>query len=113
MLDYERQDNASVTVFALKGNLDAITAPTLKREVEALMAARRIFVVFDLSRLELIDSSGVGAIVSLFKRVRTLQGDVKIARLTGQPSEIFKLLRLDRAFEIFDTVDEAVGRFGP
>ncbi|HMW03405.1 MAG TPA: STAS domain-containing protein, partial [Acidobacteriota bacterium] len=47
---------------------------------------------------DLIDSSGVGAIVSLFKRVRTLQGDVKIARLRGQPAEIFKLLRLDRAF---------------
>jgi anti-anti-sigma regulatory factor len=49
--------------------------------------------------------------VSLFKRVRTLQGDVKIARLSGQPAEIFKLLRLDRAFEIFKTIDEAVARF--
>jgi anti-anti-sigma regulatory factor len=53
----------------------------------------------------------VGAIVSLFKRVRTLQGDVKIARLRGQPAEIFKLLRLDRAFELYDSVEGAVGKF--
>jgi anti-sigma B factor antagonist len=111
MLDYEKMERGDVTIFSLKGNLDALTAPSLKKEIESLLAARKINVVFDLSGLELIDSSGVGAIVSLFKRVRTLQGDVKIARLSGQPSEIFKLLRLDRAFEIFDTIDGAVERF--
>ena len=113
MLEYEKQERGEITVFSLKGNLDALTAPSLKKEIEALMAARKIYVVFDLAGLELIDSSGVGAIVSLFKRVRTLQGDVKIARLTAQPAEIFKLLRLDRAFEIFETIDQAIARFAP
>lgn len=111
MLDYDKNEEGDVTIFSLKGNLDALTAPTLKKEIEALLAARKINVVFDLSGLELIDSSGVGAIVSLFKRVRTLQGDVKIACLQGQPFEIFKLLRLDRAFEIFDLKEEAIKRF--
>jgi anti-sigma B factor antagonist len=113
MLDYEKTERGNITIFSLRGNLDALTAPSLKREIEGLMAARRIHVVFDLEKLDLIDSSGVGAIVSLFKRVRTLQGDVKIAHLTGQPQEIFKLLRLDRAFDIFDTIDQAVARFQP
>lgn len=111
MLTYEKSDVANVTVFALKGNLDAITAPSLKAEIEALLTNRRVNVVFNLKELQLIDSSGVGAIVSLFKRVRTLSGDVKIAQLQGQPAEIFRLLRLDRAFEIFETVDGAVQRF--
>lgn len=111
MLDYDKREQGDVTIFALKGNLDALTAPSLKKEIEALLAARKINVVFDLSGLELIDSSGIGAIVSLFKRVRTLQGDVKIAKLSGQPSEIFKLLRLDRIFEIFESSDAAVARF--
>jgi anti-sigma B factor antagonist len=111
MLEYEKEERGEITVFSLKGNLDALTASSLRKEIEALLAARKIYVVFDLAKLELIDSSGVGAIVSLFKRVRTLQGDVKIARLDGQPQEIFKLLRLDRAFEIFATVEEAIARF--
>ena len=113
MLDYDKRERDGVTVFALRGNLDALTAPTLKKDIEALLAARKINVVFDLGGLELIDSSGVGAIVSLFKRVRTLQGDVKVARLQGQPAEIFKLLRLERAFEIFDSPEAAIGRFNP
>lgn len=110
-LQYEKSDIADVTVFALKGDLDALTAPDLKAEIDQLLAARRIKVVFQLKELTLIDSSGVGAIVSLFKRVRTLRGDVKIVQLQGQPAEIFKLLRLDRAFEIFETVDGAIQRF--
>ena len=111
MLKYDKREEGDIIVFALEGNLDALTAPDLKSEIEGLMTARKVHVVFDLDKLDLIDSSGVGAIVSLFKRVRTVQGDVKIARLRGQPSEIFKLLRLDRAFELFETVEQAVQRF--
>ena len=50
--------------------------------------------------------------VSLFKRLRTLGGDVKIAGLTGQPKEIFRLLRLDRVFDVFDSVEAAAAKFG-
>lgn len=100
-----------MVVLALKGNLDAITAPDLRPTIDELVASRKTKVVFDLLDLELIDSSGVGAIVSLFKRVRILGGDVKIARLANQPKEIFRLLRLDRAFALFDSLEEATSKF--
>ena len=61
--------------------------------------------------LETIDSSGVGAIISLYKRLRLKGGDVGIARLRGQPKEIFRLLRLDRAFELYETLEQAQERF--
>ncbi len=113
MLDFNKQVQGTVTIYGLAGNLDALTAPGLKKEVETLLSEGRSQVVFNLGNLELIDSSGVGAIVSLFKKVRTMQGDVKIAQLQGQPKEIFKLLHLDRAFEITSSTDEAVERFTP
>jgi anti-anti-sigma regulatory factor len=40
-----------------------------------------------------------------------LGGDVKISCLANQPKEIFRLLRLDRAFDLFETVEEARHRF--
>jgi len=111
MLEYKRTALEDVEVLTLKGNLDALTAPELRPTIDELVASRKIKVVFDLKDLTLIDSSGVGAIVSLFKRVRMLGGDVKIACLANQPKEIFRLLRLDRAFDLFETVEEARGRF--
>jgi len=111
MLEFTRERVEGVVILGLKGNLDALTANELRPTIDDLVATRQTRVVFDMHDLTLIDSSGVGAIVSLFKRVRILGGDVKIARLAHQPKEIFRLLRLDRAFDLFGTVDEAVQRF--
>ncbi len=57
-------------------------------------------VTLELSSLRLIDSSGVGVIVSLFKRIRANGGQVKIVGLRDQPRAIFRLLRLDRVFPV-------------
>jgi anti-sigma B factor antagonist len=50
----------------------------------------------DLSNLRLIDSSGVGALVSLYKRAHAQGSNVEIRGLRDQPLAIFRLLRLDR-----------------
>ena len=112
MFEYRREQHGTVTILSLRGNLDALSAHELRREIDALVAERRSPVVVDLAGLELIDSSGVGSIISLLKRMRLLSppGEVKIAELRGQPQQIFQLLRLNRAFDICTTVAEAISK---
>jgi anti-sigma B factor antagonist len=112
MFEHNRVDRKDVTVLSLKGSLNALTAPEIKPDIDALVAEKRLKVAVDLAELALIDSSGVGAIVSLFKRLRMIGGDVKIAALRGQPKEIFRILRLEKAFDLVATVAEAEARFG-
>jgi len=50
----------------------------------------------DLAQLRMLDSSGVGALVSLYKQVRARGGEVVVVGLRDQPLAIFRLLRLDR-----------------
>jgi anti-sigma B factor antagonist len=97
-MKYERTDNEEETVLAIEGTLDAVTAPDLRTVVDQLVTEKRMSVTLELSSLRLIDSSGVGVIVSLFKRVRAYSGQVKIVGLRDQPRAIFRLLRLDRVF---------------
>jgi anti-sigma B factor antagonist len=111
MLTFQKEHRGSVTILTLKGNLDAITVPELKPEIDSIVAEKRTACVVDLAGLTLIDSSGVGAIVSLFKRVRALGGDVKVSGVTAQPKEIFRLLRLDRALDIHPSTEEAIAKF--
>jgi len=86
-------------VLSLRGELDALSCPELRPVLDSLAEdGRRVTV--DLSELRLIDSSGVGAMVSLYKRVRANGGEVRFVGVTAQPLVIFKLLRLDRAFEL-------------
>jgi len=88
------------TTLEIEGTLDAVTAPELRTVVDQLVNERRPSITLELSSLRLIDSSGVGVIVSLFKRIRANGGQVKIVGLRDQPRAIFRLLRLDRVFPV-------------
>lgn len=97
-MSYTRTDNGIETVVQFEGTLDAVTAPEFRTLVDELVAENRQSITLELSSLRLIDSSGVGVIVSLFKRVRANGGQVRIVGLRDQPRAIFRLLRLDRVF---------------
>jgi anti-sigma B factor antagonist len=99
-MKYTRTDTGEETVLSIDGTLDAVTAPDLRNVVDQLVNERRKVVVLELESLRLIDSSGVGVIVSLFKRVRAYGGQVRIQNLRDQPRAIFRLLRLDRVFPV-------------
>lgn len=99
-MKYTRTDNGEETVLEIDGTLDAVTAPEIRAVVDQLVTERRRSVTLELTSLRLIDSSGVGVIVSLFKRIRADGGQVKINGLRDQPRAIFRLLRLDRVFPV-------------
>jgi anti-sigma B factor antagonist len=91
------------TVLRVRGELDALSCQELRLVLDMLAAQAaqgKCVVIVDLSELRLIDSSGVGVMVSLYKRVRANGGEVRFVGVTAQPLVIFKLLRLDRAFEL-------------
>ena len=95
-MNYAVTDDSGVTTLALEGVLDALTAPEIRPALNQIVADKRTNVVVNLASLRLIDSSGVGALVSLFKRVREYGGTVRVEGLRDQPLTIFRLLRLDR-----------------
>jgi anti-sigma B factor antagonist len=82
-------------VLAIEGELDAITAPELRDTIDSLIIGAADGVRVDLTKLRLIDSSGVGALVSLYKRLRAEGRHFHIVGLCEQPLAIFRLLRLD------------------
>jgi anti-sigma B factor antagonist len=112
MADFERSERGDVTLLTVQGGLDARTAADLKPEVVAIGESGSKKVVVDLAGLTLIDSSGVGVLISLFKRVRAAGGQVCFAGVQAQPKEVFRLLRLDRSLDLCATVDEAIGKLG-
>ncbi|MBK7826461.1 STAS domain-containing protein [Nannocystis sp.] len=99
-MKYNVEHTGDETILTIEGTLDVMTAPELRTVVDQLVNERRQSVTLELSSLRLIDSSGVGVIVSLFKRIRANGGQVKIVGLRDQPRAIFRLLRLDRVFPV-------------
>jgi anti-sigma B factor antagonist len=99
-MTFERKDNGDETELFIAGSLDAMSTPELRPIIDQLVAEKRTRITVNVSALRLIDSSGVGAIVSLYKRSRSQGGEVSVKGLRDQPLAIFKLLRLDRVFSL-------------
>lgn len=97
-MNYSREDEGDRTILHISGELDALSAAELRPLLDRVVDEKRNDVQVDLSQLRLVDSSGVGALVSLYKRVRAGGGHVEFTGVTAQPLVIFKLLRLDVVF---------------
>ncbi|HKY40921.1 MAG TPA: STAS domain-containing protein [Polyangiaceae bacterium] len=93
-----RVDDAGCVTLKIRGELDALSAPELRPVLDQLVEDEARDVIVDLSELRMVDSSGVGALVSLYKRVRSYGGQLAFMGVTAQPLVIFKLLRLDVVF---------------
>ena len=96
--DVQRSDRE--VQLTVRGSLDINTAPQLAEEIDRIVSQKPTKVRCDLSSLELIDSSGVAALVKLYKGVRSAGGDVTITGARDQPLAIFKLLRMDKVFNL-------------
>jgi anti-sigma B factor antagonist len=99
-MPFEVQVAGNETRLAVKGSLDINTAPQLAEEIDKIIAKKPAKVSCDLSGLDLIDSSGVAALVKLYKGVRGSGGAVAITGARDQPLAIFKLLRMDKVFNL-------------
>ncbi len=107
--EFEKEGN--VMIVSVAGELDASGAPELRARFEELIGQGETQYVIDLTALDFIDSSGISALVNLFKRVGTGKGGVKLCNIKPEIMKIFELTRLNRVFDIYDSCTEAVVSF--
>ncbi len=100
-----------VVVIEVDGQLIVGNRQELKQRVleEAEGGARKILV--DFANAGYIDSSGLGVLVSLAKRMRELGGDLRLANLNDDLQTLFELTKLDSLFQIADTRERALESF--
>ncbi len=65
-------------------------------------------VVLDCHGIDFMDSSGLGALIALLKRITERGGDLKLARLPKKVRMVFEITRAYKIFQICDTVEEAL-----
>jgi anti-sigma B factor antagonist len=80
---------------SIGGELDVTTIPELEPMLTRLVDREPWQVELELSRLRMIDSTGVGALVRFSKRLRACGCLLAVSGLRDQPLAVFRLLRLD------------------
>lgn len=93
-----RTDTAEGCSLRLEGALDIHSAYEVRAVFNDIVTAKPAVVTLRLEGLTSLDSSGVGAIVSLFKRLNDAGSNLVVQGVHGQPLAVCKLLKLDRIF---------------
>jgi anti-sigma B factor antagonist len=96
-----------LVVTPLEKRLDASAATDFKGKIVDWINAGNNRIVLDLSLVDFIDSSGLGAIVSCLKTLGG-SGDLIICGIKETVMSLFQLTRMNRVFQIFPTQAEAL-----
>jgi anti-sigma B factor antagonist len=106
MLSTDLRNNILVVRVEEK-RIDASKAPAFKDQMTQCIESGQNQIVLDLSQVDFIDSSGLGALVTCLKRLGP-RGSLAVAGATGAVSRLFALTRMDRVFALHPNVDSAV-----
>ena len=105
---FEVTDNKGVTIIDVEGQLIVGNRQELKQKVLERLDAGERKVLIDFSNTGYIDSSGLGVLVSLSKKIREQGGELRLANLNEDLKTLFELTKLDTLFHISNSRDEAL-----
>lgn len=109
-MDYQFDRIGNALKISLDGHLVASNAEDLKEAVFARMNECPN-VLFDLSRMQYIDSSGLGTLVHVLQKASDAGGTVRLACLQPCPRIVFDITRICRIFTIFESVEAGLASF--
>jgi anti-sigma B factor antagonist len=106
-----RKDPKGVVVISVDGQLIVGNRHELKQKVMDALDVGERKIVIDFTNTGYIDSSGLGALVSLSKKIRDQGGELRLAGLNEDLRTLFELTKLDTLFTIADTPEQALAGF--
>lgn len=104
-MDYTIEHVGEQIRVAVDGDLDAAMVQELRPEFDAFAADGRTLVV-DLTKVDFIDSAGVGLIVRTYKTRQPAKAAMAIVGASGQPRELLRTTQIDRLIPFHATLDD-------
>ncbi|MBV8332586.1 MAG: STAS domain-containing protein [Candidatus Eremiobacteraeota bacterium] len=106
-IDLKTEDGGELLIFKLRGSLDLATSPTVRAALmEATEKGKRDLVV-DLTQLEFLDSTGLGALIGAHRRSTEHGGTFRLIVSDGPIARLLNITGLIRVFAVYHTLDDA------
>jgi anti-sigma B factor antagonist len=110
-MSFSIRKSGDVCVVDVEGQLIVGNRQELKQKVlDELERGERRFLV-DFSQTGYIDSSGLGVLVSLSKKIRETGGELRLASLNDDLKTLFELTKLDTLFQIAHSRESGLASF--
>jgi anti-anti-sigma factor len=105
-LELTTRHEASLTVVAVSGELDALTAPKLSIALDDVIRRHHGDVVLDLTDADFIDSLGLHTLLGVQRRLSRQSRSLTVFCGEGAVRRAIELARLDEAFRLVSTFAE-------
>ncbi|WP_299729820.1 STAS domain-containing protein [uncultured Endozoicomonas sp.] len=109
-MDYSTYQSNDCHVVELHDDFDSGTVNDIKGYFEGLIEDGAGDVLIDMSEMGEIDSSGVGALVFLYKRLRMNSRNLGLLGVNGQADELLTMLRISQAIKQYESIEEYLGK---
>ncbi|MFQ5607153.1 MAG: STAS domain-containing protein [Candidatus Zixiibacteriota bacterium] len=110
-MEITRNQSGSVTLLQLNGRLDLASGATLKEKARKEFDEGNVKLHLNMAQIDFINSSGLGALVSLMKETRLRHGRLTLSDLAAYVKEIFEITQLSHIFEIYSSEEEAIASY--
>jgi len=107
-VDIMPEHGGEAMVYRLRGSLDLETAPSLRAALNEAADEGKHDIVVDLSHLEFLDSTGLGALVGAHKRALEHQGRLRLIVSDGPISRLLTITGLMSVFSAYRSIEAAL-----
>jgi len=104
----EVREKGSAIVVVLTGTVDMHHTPEVHKALIAACNLKPERLVINLEKVTYMDSSGIGTLVEVFRRVNAYHGKLGLCGLNDRVYSVFEITRLDKFFKIYESEAEAL-----
>lgn len=111
-LRIRRHNSVSVVEFADRKILEELSIMEIGEELDRLVESEPgIRLLLNFKNVDHLASAALGMLITLNKKVKERNGELKLSDINRQIFEVFKITRLNRIFDIHETAEQALAGF--
>ncbi|MDE2482389.1 MAG: STAS domain-containing protein [bacterium] len=107
-IDIKTENHGETLIYKLRGSLDIATAPSVRAALVEAAGAGSHDIIVDLTKLEFLDSTGLGALIGAHRRALEHGGQVRLVVHDGPISRLLNITGLMRVFPVYASLADAI-----
>lgn len=104
-------NRGTTLIAAITGELDHHSAEHIRQKLDAqMMKSTTKNLIMDFSKVNFMDSSGIGVVIGRYKNIQKLNGKLVITGVNGRIKRIFEMSGLSKLMPTYENIDDAVNK---
>ena len=107
-LDKKQINSTTIVFFRETTTINSENTIEFKKNMMNLLQNSNYCIFLDCENIEFFDSSAISVLISCLKKALTNKGFIKLINLPDQIRHIFEIIKLDKIFDIYDSIESAL-----